>query len=69
MGEVRVGKDDFVDVLVGDEVGKFLLRHDGIPSGYSGPASEGGYERPSMPGIWAAVKATTLVDCRYGTQC
>ena len=29
----------------------------GIPSGYSGPASEGGYERSSMPGIWAAVKA------------
>jgi hypothetical protein len=31
----------------------------GMPSGYRGPASAAGYERPAMPGIWAAVKATT----------
>ena len=33
-----------------------------MPSGYSGPASEGGYRRWSMPGICAAVNATTCVS-------
>src|SRR3990170_7621702 len=30
-----------------------------MPSGYSSPANDGGYLRPTMPGIWAAVNATT----------
>ena len=31
----------------------------GMPLGYSFPASEAGYLRPSMSGIWVAVNATT----------
>ena len=31
----------------------------GMPFGYSRPASDGGYRRPSMLGICAAVNATT----------
>src|SRR5512133_687026 len=34
----------------------------GTPSGYRGPASDGGYVRSSIPGICVAVNATTSVS-------
>ena len=37
----------------------------GMPSGYSGPAREAGYLRPSIPGICVAVNATTRNDASF----
>jgi hypothetical protein len=37
MREIRVGEDDFVDVLAGDQVGQLLLRHDGDAVGIQRP--------------------------------
>ncbi len=37
MREIRVGKDGFVDVLAGDQVGQLLLRHDGDAVGIKRP--------------------------------
>ncbi len=41
----------------------------GIPSGYRGPASDAGYRRSTMPGIWARVNVTTSTagSSRYTT--
>ena len=60
VGDVAVRKDDLVDPLTTDEIGKLLFGDDGNAVGIPGLRLEAaGYTRPSISGICVAVKATT----------
>ncbi len=60
VGEVAVGEDDVVDLVAGDELVELGLGldRDALRDRASRPGRPG-YLRPSMSGIWVAVKATT----------
>ena len=67
VSEIRVGQDDLAGGLPRDQVVELFSATMAMPSGYNGPAIEAGQRRSSMPGIWAAVKATASVESSWRT--